>query len=441
MCEKRKIVKKILYYASVQVISPISISSGEDGLTYRDVLRDYDKNPYISGASLAGAMRGYLGYQKTDECVFGYLQGNDSGKMSSVFVSDLTFKNRKDTVTAIRDSVALSENKTAIETAKFDMEVIDSGAEGYFVLEFVLRESDENSDKVKENIKENEWLHELCQAIYGFQRGEIRLGAKKTRGYGEIKFTSLRKKEYTAQNIEKYAADYVLKEMPEKTQNWEDVLSEYLNKFNFSGEFLRMEVPLRLTGGISIRQYAARKDEPDFVHISANNKPVVPGTSFAGAIRHRVSEILTLAGESKETPLRIMFGFVEGNIAHKSNIVISEKEIEGGEWLTMTRTGISRFESAAKKGALYKERAYVEGRINLTIDIRKDGNAEWIIGLLLLAVKDIANGYLPVGGQTAIGRGIFKLDGTIKLDGEFVDEEKYLKDCLKNMRRAVACSN
>ena len=41
-------------------------------------------------------------------------------------------------------------------------------------------------------------------------------------------------------------------------------------------------------------------------------------------------------------------------------------------------------------------------------------------GLMILVLKDLANGYLAVGGQTAIGRGILK--GHLQIN----DERKYL---------------
>ncbi len=55
---------------------------------------------------------------------------------------------------------------------------------------------------------------------------------------------------------------------------------------------IHIEVPLVMKGGISIRQYAAKKNEPDFVHITSNGVPVISGSTFAGAIRHRVEQIL-----------------------------------------------------------------------------------------------------------------------------------------------------
>ncbi|MCD8104788.1 MAG: hypothetical protein LUF35_07275 [Lachnospiraceae bacterium] len=101
-----------------------------------------------------------------------------------------------------------------------------------------------------------------------------------------------------------------------------------------------------------------------------------------------------------------------------------------------------------KHTSLYKERAGIGGKLTLRIDIRKNADADWITGLLLLAVKDIGKGYLPVGGQTSIGRGIFRTDreklpeGYALLDGNIIDEcteDKYLDKILSGIGRASVC--
>ena len=44
--------------------------------------------------------------------------------------------------------------------------------------------------------------------------------------------------------------------------------------------------------------------------------------------------------------------------------------------------------------------------------VRKDAAGEYkaILGLLFLVIRDIQNGYVAVGGQVAVGRGIFAAD-------------------------------
>ena len=85
---------------------------------------------------------------------------------------------------------------------------------------------------------------------------------------------------------------------------------------------------------------------------------------------------------------------------------------------------------------IYKERTYGDGKVNLRLQIRRSADPEeekWILGILLLALKDLQNGYLAVGGQTAIGRGVFSENGPLLIDGEAGREEEMIAEILTNM--------
>ena len=186
-----------------------------------------------------------------------------------------------------------------------------------------------------------------------------------------------------------------------------------------------------------------RQEEMDFVHITDHGVPIIPGSSLAGALRHRIVTILLdmkMAGiklpENINELVDIVFGYVHGDNACASNIIIGETEIKNTRPLTMVRTGVSRFESAVKQGTLYKEKTYVDGNLNVHIMVRKSehpADEKWILGLLLLAIKDLQNGLLAVGGQTAIGRGIFEKQGPIVIDGKEGIEDAVIGELLKNM--------
>ena len=171
--------------------------------------------------------------------------------------------------------------------------------------------------------------------------------------------------------------------------------------------------------------------------------PVLSGNSLAGAIRHRMG---TIIGELKEAGVKFpqnstdiintVFGYVNGNQGRASNIIVHEVDIKGAKPLTMVRTGVSRFESAVKKGSLYTEKTYVDGTLNVRIDVRKGNRTqdeEWILDILLLVLKDLQSGLLAVGGQTAIGRGIFSANGPITIDGKAGVEDLLIGNLLKNM--------
>ena len=343
--------------------------------------------------------------------------------MSALFLSDMNFEDNPNI--SIRDGVKLNEKKTAVTGSKYDAEIIEAGIKASFYAELTIRENDKMvNKKIDEKIdKEAEYKKDFAAIIKGIDTGEIRFGSKKTRGFGKLKIRHIASREFDKNNYLEYANVYQNKE---KWKTQENELKEWLSLADKELQYLHLQVPLQLKGGISIRQYAAIKDDPDFVHIiNAKKEAVIPGSSFAGAIRHRLKDILLkLEGQGinidVDNILNTMFGYVEKDTAHLSMITISESKIEGAKALTMTRTGISRFESAVKDKTLFTEKTYVDGTVELNILIKKGiyKEQDWILGLLLLAVEDLRNGFLAVGGATAIGRGIFKENGAVLLDGK-----------------------
>lgn len=415
------ILKRKVFFIQIQFVSPLSISSGAGERTDADVLRDFEGNPFIPGSSLAGAMRAYL-KKRNQPCMMGYSSSSDLGKMSSLYISDLIFD--ENIVSGIRDGVKLNENKVSVKEGKYDREILEAKVKGHIYMELVIRQDDNEVQMEKE----------LSDVFQGINAGEIRLGSRKTRGFGVFKITTLLVRTYTKDNYLEYADVY-------KKSAWEgqsNELKKWLQGCIWEKRMVHVKVPLRMKGGISIRQYAAKKHEPDFIQLMDHGEPVIPGSSFAGAIRHRIRTILGELEEngvrfpiSSDTLIKRAFGYVEGSEASVSNIVIDEAEIKGGRFLTIVRTGISRFESAVKDTALYKEKTYVEGCVDLEISVRIQENSDdtrWLLGILLLALKDLQNGFLSVGGQTAVGRGVFCQNGPILIDGEAGREEKIISE-------------
>ena len=406
------VVKRIVYRVELLFVSPISVSSGYEGMTDSDVLRDYDGNPFISGSSIAGAFRAYVQSKNNGNDIFGFANDED-GKMSPVFISDLKFNKSE---TDIRDSVALDDNKITKEGAKFDFEVLQGNSKGYFYIELTIREKD----------NEELLVGALNEIFNGIHLKEIRLGSNKTRGYGIIDIDQIKKREFTKNNFLDYKDCY-------REPFWKKNVKAYDLDYSTKGHMVSIEVPLSLKGGISIRKYAVRKGAPDFEHITDHGSPVIPGTSIMGALRHRIKEIIkeldkdSSYGLYPNKMIDEIFGFVSGKDAHISGVIVDEMVIEGAKALEMTRTGISRFENSARNGALYKEKTYVDGTFTLRLSVCKENpNMDWIIGILLLAVKDLQNGFLAVGGQTSIGRGIFEANGPLTIDGEENKEDAYI---------------
>lgn len=425
MMTNKKVVNYIQYALQLRVRSPLCVSDGLDDATDCDVQKELEGNPFIPGTSLAGALRSYL-----EECadehddidrLFGYNR-EPQRFTSRIQVSDLRFEDGVKLIT--RDGIRL-EHKLAVKGAKFGMEAVDTGAvcKGFLVLK--LREGDER--------ERFEALVE--QALAGLMYGEIRLGANKNRGYGEFDVLKAKKKVFSRDNIAEWL-----------NFDREVFLKSDGNELDLNrpaeSRYVTIRVPLKQKGGISIRSYSVAPGEPDYAHITSNDRPVIPGSSWNGAIRSRVEEVLIQLGiDSHKAYIDEWFGYVkdEPPDAKQSNIVVSESVIEGGVDLSVTRTQINRYDASVVSGAIYSERSHFDGTLVLEIKVRRNyydeqgGKAkddgyryEPIVGMLLIAVKDIQNGYLAVGGQTAVGRGIFGENGSIELIGTEKDEKYFI---------------
>ena len=160
---------------------------------------------------------------------------------------------------------------------------------------------------------------------------------------------------------------------------------------------------------------------PDMVHIHSyypdTNKPqpVVPGTSVAGALRARVTRIAHLLGADAEGFVFDLFGPDMDMVKQPrgSTIRIAESYITSGveSGRVQNRVAIDRFTGGARDTALFNEQPlFGRGepciRIKATVIHTGDDrrfNAQ--VGMLLLLLKDLWLGELPLGGEVSVGRG------------------------------------
>lgn len=441
------IVKRIYIAADVELASPLSISNGTAENTDSDVLKNASGEIFIPGTAIAGAMRNYLGLDKNKNCVFGYADG-ENGKMSSLFISDAYINSTDDYSISVRDGVGLTEGKTAIPGAKYDYEVVEMGS-AVIRIEKVIRAYDENSDGVEE-------IRELLSAI---QQGAIRFGFKKNRGLGRLRIENVYKWEFTSGK--ESAKDWVCYcgETEESKRKRPGCLWKDWEKQEVSTQkYVSITIPLKLTGGISIRKYSTRPEEADFEQLTIQqifengeekqSVPVIPGTSWAGAVRSRTKKLLKDLNCSEEAAERMIngwFGYVDvkaekgKKTAQQSMIVIGESVLKNSVPLVTTRNKINRFSAATVDGALYTEKAYFGGETQLEIKIRKDKENcyQLLAAMISLVAADIVRGYLSVGGQTAIGRGIFEGNGPVTSTISEQDMELYKKQLASMIQEGV----
>ena len=392
------IKSKIYYYVRMELLSPISIGNGDELLTDHDCLRNSKGVPFIPGTSLAGVFSHYL----SDEMLALFTPKiGDEYKQSPYYISDANIvldDKKRNVSTSIRDGVKLKPDKIAEDGAKFDFEIVESSTKFDFRIEVIVRDHD-NIDKMKKVVD---------VILHGLNSGEILLGYKSKRGYGKVKIEDVKIKEFTKNSLEemllfdKYQMDkYDQYSIP-------DIDNE--NKYDY------MQVHLRQVGGISIRKYSATAGEVDFEHVTSNGKPVIPGTSWNGLIRRQIAEYLD-DDIISNCCVKINDWFGEAKkrdtTGRASNIIIEESIIQDAKRIQITRNKISRFSAGVSNHALFSEVSYFNGDTVLGIKVKKsieeDPDNSRIIGLISLVIKDIDNGFIALGGQTAIGRGLFKV--------------------------------
>lgn len=413
-------MKKIYYKLHLKLLSPLAVGSGSGDIVDSAVAVDALNRPYIPASTLAGFLRA-----KTDENVRYELFGKKEGAVQSlVYMYDAVPVSAA--VVTVRDSVALTENKISKKGAKFDFEAVETGAEFLTHLE------------LHDPANYEQTVDALLVAAQKFS-----IGAKTTRGYGEIEITSAEKIVFDMskkEDVEAWLAFDLFKEFDKNAAQ-----SLCLHDGTKSDDVIRWSVRLRLVGALTIRKYTtgyltdengkAKKNEKgktlgdaDFEQLTLkNNTPVVPGTSWAGAFRHHM---LKLASEldipNASELIDWLFGYVDEATknSQKSKIFFHESQLTGATKKVISRTSIDRFTGGSADTALFTEKVYYGGETELSIDIQKANDrpesAQLAMQLLFLALADLNNGLLAIGGQTSVGSGLFEIQ-SMEINGRTID--------------------
>lgn len=197
--------------------------------------------------------------------------------------------------------------------------------------------------------------------------------------------------------------------------------------------------------------------KPEFVNnvpvygpmMNQNERPVIPGTSWAGSFRHHMRTLIreAIPEEEKNNGLLLeldeLFGTVEKQdvnqeisgrtskkqetIKKKSRIRFSETEVNitvpqgmekhgadkdktknRGEY-TVTRVAVERFTGAPRNQGLFSSVVAWGGRGELSIQLPSDTSPA-LRRLLAASLNDLHMGLLTVGGESSVGRGLCQIE-------------------------------
>jgi CRISPR/Cas system CSM-associated protein Csm3 (group 7 of RAMP superfamily) len=301
---------------------------------------------------------------------------------------------------------------------KYDYEIIEPLNQFEMRFEFLFREKDQHQH-LDADLK-----HEIYLMIHALQEGKVPIGSKTRRGLGKGKLKNVR------------MLDLDLSGTGESTalKHWIDFSWDMLDcdgnvasidMFKKIGgpvlpeRHTKIEASFSLPHSLLIHDYGAALSGAtgsDAVHLKSNLGYVLPGTSWAGSIKHQMRRICDLLGLRKDLSdpengypiIRDIFGFVHetNKKARASLIEIDESVITNCISFAHIRNRIDRLTGGTAEGGLINEIPVWNAMITLNIHIKD--SADYKIGLILLALRDIGSGIQSVGGGASIGRGIFK---------------------------------
>lgn len=398
------------------------------------LLRDgRDGAPLLPGTSLAGALRGHLadvlgGYRSTEDAavrrLFGGGRADDLGSQSPLLVFDALGRLPEGGRTEIRDGVALDgANGTAEDHKKFDFELLPAGTT--FPLRLEL--------SIESQVQEGELLSLLCACLDGIERSELALGARRSRGLGSVAARGWRAHRHDLGSAAGWLAWLRTDPnapIPHSAVEHDSVVAAVrvaapavtTAPVDDRRRRVVIDAQLNLTGPILVRSPAATADAPDVSHLTSGGVPVLPGTGVAGALRARALRIARFVREQQNDAERwidrLFSPRLEGTVAPEdwaptaSRLRLTERVIDNGAPVRQSRIRIDRFTQGVVRGALFDEQPHQGGHTSLQIELRNPEPGE--IGLVLLVLKDLLDGDLPVGGSASVGRGRMGGSATIQ---------------------------
>lgn len=448
-----QILRRVIAHGVWTLESPAHFGGGH-GDTDLALQRSSSGELFIPASSLAGCLRSYLARRlqsakdfrqgrESDalQTLFGgsYARG-DEGVMSCLLIEDGRLKPSRTPAaslakTAVRDGVRIaSQTGTAAETAKFDLEVIEPKTRFCLDFELLLRAQPHPAARVSHD----DLVKLFALALKAFHEGEIALGAKTRRGFGKGRVESWEITDLPMNTPKNLLAWLDPHRRP--SRSFESWLQEHrLQEFTKDDlrSFFEIDATFEVQSSLLLRSPSEKPNSPDVSHLSSGGAYVFSGTSWAGLLRHRCERILrTLARfsppggrtslqekgagmeEGVKPAIACIFGDLHegdrkpgrGDKLHAGRLFVEETKVEQAAEVLQTRVAIDRWTGGASDQALFEE-APLRGsegtsqksRVRLRLRLEDPKGPD--IGLLLLALKDLWFGLLPIGGQSSIGRG------------------------------------
>lgn len=392
----------ISYQITAMCREPLHVG-GNDGRSGGILIHPVRNTPFIQATGIAGALRDYFSEEKKLQAeLFGSsADGGDNG--SRIRISDAFF-NGNIVDLELRPRVKIdrksgtcqsSETKGSGEKSgqKFETELVAAGSEFTFTVYLYERE--------------HEYEPAMEQLLGALHMGNIQLGGQKSNGCGYVTLHEVVKTDYDMTNAEDrkaWSRESKVGFSIMKALKQQAVSTDRRIHFELLGE-VDSDI---LVKSIAVRDYGQEEADAEQMR-TADGKLLIPATSIKGVLRSQMEKIARFK-KLPETDIETIFGknAEKEEKGYLGFIHFFDSILDGGERSAQKRIHIDKFTGGVMYGGLFSETpAY--GRLEIRVDLEKDDKKA--AGLLLMSLRDLGLGILPLGSGSSIGRGY--ISGTV----------------------------
>lgn len=408
------------YLVTAQCNGPLRIGNAV-GSKEEVLVHPVDNKPFVQASSITGVLRKYYmgfsgakveelfgapekeekkGHKKTDK--------EEKSNWSRIKVSDGSFVDTDDNPLKLelRPHVKINRKTGSVDSAeilgtseksgqKFNLEYIGKGSAFQFILDVYAQAG----DKLEEEMK---------KILAGMKDGNVQFGGKKSSGAGTVVLKELKFKEFNLKDADGRSHWIDV----ENFDAYEDILKDLKDSEQKSYAY-RVLVSGKTEGSIQVKGIAVSefgKNAPDSENIrNAIGEYIIPGSSFKGTARSQMEKIAAYLG--KDQIVKETFGYTGqgekdskcGNIFFYDTVVGNKEENDMS--VLAHRIHIDKFTGGVFNKGLFSEKN-ASGEVEFLVDIRDSETAEASLGLLILAMRDLAIGMMSVGNGYSTGKGI-----------------------------------
>ncbi len=442
--------------ATIEFTTPFIIGGGDDLYSDSSFVRDANNLPTLPGSSLAGVLRhryAQLQGSKKTENLFGWQQGGQ-GEGSRLTVSwgcihdssdrpiegiirdrerlqdPVLFAARQ---AVIRDHVRIGHRGSSAETGKFDERIVQAGHRFTFELHLVGTEADQPV-----------W-HDLIALL---NAPDLRLGGKTRRGFGSFKLVRGSQRLYRLTEQEELN-DYLAIQptLTAELPGGSSLQSEVRSISAVAAQARLVPEAFWMFGGGDGEQADMNPVRETKVYWEGGSGSVserlilVPGSAVKGALAHRTAfhynaltgryadglddQALQALCSEGNLAVKTLFGYCKDNsdAGQRGRILVDDLYYteQPGQTKPLNHVAIDRFTGGAFEGALFSEEPLWQGSsitLNVVVAEAEQVDDIQVRKAFCLALTDLAEGRLALGGGSGRGNGFFKCADGVQWNDE-----------------------